>query len=553
MIGSAAAMLFARVGARVLVVERDAHPRFAIGEATVPATQEGFKALAEAYGVPELYDVHNFPRMKRAGLAAWAKAGFHFNVHCEGRPLENAHQVMFETFPLPRGPDVHIYRADADAYLVDALSRYGVDYVDLTELVDHRVTGRRVEVDLVPRGSQGGTRRTVSCGLALDCMGRRSPLVEKYELAVEPGFHTDSRAIFAHFTGVPLFEHVAAPNHAFRYRRDAGTVHHCFAGGWIWVIPFDNGITSVGICLDRTRYPDRGRSPEDEASELIARFPSMAEHLGHLTPIDRWRSAARLQHETRSMSAPGLLLAPSTAGFIDPLFSFGLSQGAAFLHRVVPLVRDGLLERDLAVERFAPVERMFRRELAHSDTIISGCYRSFADYECFKQMWCAWLHGSLLEGLPRTCLDPSRLDDALLLMGSGISAFTGVVSEMHSLLPTEPGGTMPSADTLHAILQRIPRTRADYDWSVGSESGFAATFPFFDTAYLRWWLAQPEVVAAGASIARMLHAHPQALTARRRLAVLWRALTGFRSSPERTAVDRIYAVQNKRGLLARLA
>ena len=86
-----------------------------------------------------------------------------------------------------------------------------------------------------------------------------------------------------------------------------------------------------------------------------------------------------------------------------------------------------------------------------------------------------------------------RLDDALLLMGSGISAFTGVVSEMHSLLPTEPGGTRPAADTLHAILQRIPRTRADYDWSVGSESGFAATFPFFDTAYLRWWRAQPDV------------------------------------------------------------
>ena len=58
-----------------------------------------------------------------------------------------------------------------------------------------------------------------------------------------------TQALFSHFTGVARFAEQIS-DHASElppYPVDDAAVHHIFDGGWIWVLQFNNGITSAGV------------------------------------------------------------------------------------------------------------------------------------------------------------------------------------------------------------------------------------------------------------------------------------------------------------------
>ena len=547
-IGTSAALLCSRLGARVLVVEKHAHPRFAIGEATVPCTQIGFHNLATKYGVPELYDVNNFIGLKKHGLAGWAKTNFHFALHSPGEPLKPEHELMFETFPLPKGPDVHIFREDVDAFLVDRLDDYGVDYSDHTELVDFVPDDAGVDCVLVAHE----TKQTVRAAFVIDCCGYGSPLVARYELRdAEPPFHTHTRSIYGHFHDVPLFDDVQEANPAFRYRRDAGTVHHCFEGGWIWVIPFDNGITSVGFCLDPELWP-AAASPEADVASVLERYPTIRRHLEGMTLVSDWVQAERLQYSASTIIGPRFVLAPQTGGFIDPLYSGGLNLNQAFLNRLIPIIKRCLADGDFSESRFKPIESALIAECLHLDRIISGSQRGFRHFDMLKQFWRTWAHASLLEGLARSAFDHGAIEDVNLLFGAGIETFATCVEEMHDIVSTstEPGPVV--ARKLFDRLAGLPAIHSNDREGLGSDKAYVTQFPFVTHEYFKWWKSQPEVKRMGRVDPRMLLHGRIWLDLRRRGDYLKHALTGFRSTPEHQAVDTIYWAQNRSGFLERL-
>jgi FADH2 O2-dependent halogenase len=96
---------------------------------------------------------------------------------------------------------------------------------------------------------------------------------------------------------------IGGPNKHYRYYSDAGTVHHCFHGGWIWVIPFgtfiwnilwliimtfstENNTVSIGIVLNLDIYPyNHNMTKEEEWDFILNKFPTVKKHLGDLEPI----------------------------------------------------------------------------------------------------------------------------------------------------------------------------------------------------------------------------------------------------------------------------
>src|SRR5262249_39896437 len=58
--GSALALALSQAGLKTLVIERKSHPRFVIGESTVPTTAFLFNQLAADYSVPELAQVIHY-------------------------------------------------------------------------------------------------------------------------------------------------------------------------------------------------------------------------------------------------------------------------------------------------------------------------------------------------------------------------------------------------------------------------------------------------------------------------------------------------------------
>ncbi len=334
--GAASAMVLARLGLDVLVVEAGQHPRFAIGESLVPTTTLGLDYLARTYGIPELRQISHYPWMTESQLTGWPKLGFWFGHHRAGHPLEAGREMMFITPGLPMGPDVHMLREDVDSFLVARLADYGVEYRDRTSIADWQVGAKRDSLVL----EREGQRRSVHARFVLDCSGHASVLAKMQNLRDSATrLRTNTRAVFSHFRGVRFLEEVLGqPCGRFGTRRDAGTIHHCFHGGWFWIIRFDSGICSVGVVLDRRLHPDNNVKAEDEFWSYVDRFPTVREQLGGAVPTRPIVKSGRLQFTSHRIFGERYLLAPHVASFVDPLFSTGMDLTTVFIARMAPVL-----------------------------------------------------------------------------------------------------------------------------------------------------------------------------------------------------------------------
>lgn len=495
--GSSTALALSREGFKVLVVERGSHPRFAIGESTVHATTAGFDELARKYRIPELRRVFCYPGLKSAQCAGLPKLHFWFGVHRPGEELREADQAVLETSRLPLGPDVHMLRADVDGYLAGRLGKYGVDHCERTTVEDFAADDRGVMVRL----SDDRGRREVRARFAVDCSGYKSFLAHKLKLRDEPcRLRTNTRTIFAHFRNVETLEHLfGKPNPVFPFDRDSGTVHHCFEGGWIWVIPFDNGITSVGIVLDGNRFPlDEAVSAEEEWNSILDRFPTVKAQLEGAKPLQPLVRTGRVQFSSRSILGEGFILSPHAAGFVDALFSSGLTLTMAFTTRFVPMAAKVLRDRDYstakAMAAFQPLDEAFQRELEQVDRVVSGTIEAFRSFDVFKQYWRYWAHSSLMQHVLRVAGHPEDPRGTGLLFGAALPSWLEVGRRLDEVLFD---GSVPDAEAavrLKAIMDEQPVAYSSANFEIGSSQ--ACNCSVVDKALDGWikqLLASPEV------------------------------------------------------------
>ena len=457
--GSALALPLSRVGLSVLVLDKSSHPRFAIGEAMVPTTTSGFERIAKKYRIPEFHQLFNYAGLKEAGCAAYPKTHFFFGVQREGEPLAQHEQAMFETLELPVGPDVHMLRADVDAYLVSRYAHYGVDYAERTTLEGFRVGPRDVECTLAaPSGMT-----TVRAKLILDTSGPGSAVARQLGLRkADPDMKTHTRAIFGHFENVGRLEDVLGPlPSAFRYSRDAGTIHHCFRGGWVWVIPFDNGVVSVGVVLDPSVYPiNAALAPEEEFREIVNRFPTISKQLEGMRAVRPVVRTGRVQFSSTSLVSPGVVLGPNTGGFVDALYSTGFSIIQAFVTRFVPvaarLLKDPSYETKRVPIEFRDLDRAYLSELKMIDSVVHGSIESFRSYDVFKQYWRIWTTASLIQFFTRLLGDPEDARGCGTLFGIGLGSWCQAVEDMNAVLESEHDD-LEVARRMKAIMDAIPQ------------------------------------------------------------------------------------------------
>merc|ERR1719197_1418404 len=348
--GSTTALCLAAQKLKVLLLESKQHPRFAIGESTVPSTSAGFKLMGERFGVPELIDLTTYITSKERGLISYPKSHFYFAWHEENEKLQKQHEMVFETYRPPLGPDTHLLRSVLDQYLVSLYDKYGVEYVDRVTVTrlerGDESTPARLRVRRREATSESTTVECMEAALVIDATGHAA--FGARQAGLLPGsassshddcdLLTHTRATYGHFAydseTFDMDRAAGGATRAFRYRRDAGTMHHCFDGGWIWVIPFDNGEVSVGLVLDCLKHPyDASVDKTTEFWHHINRFPTVAAHLGALRPTRALLRKGRIQLHARSIVADRLLLTPHAAAFVDPLFSTGINLTSRFVLR----------------------------------------------------------------------------------------------------------------------------------------------------------------------------------------------------------------------------
>jgi FADH2 O2-dependent halogenase len=386
--GSIIAACLANAGVNTLLIDAGQHPRFAIGESTIPYTSMMMRLVSERYGVPEIKKLTTFEAVQSdISTNCGIKRNFGFVYHKPGQPhnIEQANQ-----FPIPRITHIenHFFRQDVDQWMLNVATSYGAHLRQKLKIEDVEIADGRAEV----RGADG---TVITAKFIIDASGFRSPLATKFNLREEPTrLRAHSRSLFTHMVDVRRFEDTVFPKGAHKAPSpwSEGTLHHMFPGGWMWVIPFDNHaratnpLCSVGISMDPRVHPKPDCSPQEEFDNFLNNYPDVRKQFDNARPVREWVSTGRLQYSSKQTVGERWVLTSHAAGFIDALFSRGLENTMEIINSLVYRVIDAVRDDDFAVERFEFIQELEQGLLDVNDDLVANAYTSFQDWD----LWDAW-------------------------------------------------------------------------------------------------------------------------------------------------------------------
>lgn len=399
--GSLMGLILQRLGLQTVLIDRARHPRFAIGESATPIGDLIWAKLTEQYDLPRLRPLAEYGSWQRAypELPCGLKRGFSYVVHRpESRFVpasDHRDEMLVAASYGVEDADTHWYRSEFDAFVCREAQAAGVDYFDQTQLSELNSGG-----DWHLEGSRLGSSVALRAKFLIDAAGEQGYLARHLGLNNRVSeMHTNSRPLFAHFRGVPQWAEVQAflpgrdRRHPFSdhpYPCDDAVLHHLFSGGWMWVIPFNNAITSVGFALDQRVFPlDERVSAAEEWQRLLTRFPSIGDHLQGATicgPGTELIRGGRMQRWISPAAGPNWALLPTAATFLDPLHSTGNAHTLSGIERLSAAfaLRPGQWEAPQFQAALMSYDRTVQAEAHLLDRIIRGCYLAFDDLDLFE-------------------------------------------------------------------------------------------------------------------------------------------------------------------------
>ncbi len=380
--GSLLATILSKQGVSVVLIDGEQHPRFAVGESTIPHTSLLISLLAEKYDLPELDDLIDAEGLaKRVCATCGIKRHFGYVYHRPGQTYNPAEGLQFGTAARDEN---HWFRQDTDAYLHNLAVHYGAVPRQKTRITE-------VEIDA------GGVRLQTSAGeeirarYLVDGTGYRSILADRFDLRENPTrLKHHSRTLFTHMVDVPPFDDAHNPL-PISYHN--GTLHHCFERGWFWVIPFNNNplstnpIISVGLTIDPRRYPKPEISAEQEFNEFLRRYPSVAKQFETANAVRPWVSTGRLQYSSKKTTGYRYCLMSHASGFVDPLFSRGMFNTVEVITALLDPLLEALKTDNFDEEPFRSIDAQQQLVLDYNDNLVNCSFISWNDFD----LWNAWL------------------------------------------------------------------------------------------------------------------------------------------------------------------
>ncbi|MBF0170202.1 MAG: tryptophan 7-halogenase [Nitrospinae bacterium] len=307
--GAVAAAGLVREGRKVAVFEKETFPRFVIGESLLPSSNDILSRVG-------LYDaVADAKFLKKEGALFFMDGKierFNFAETSAGG-WDFAYQVP---------------RADFDSVLINKAASMGADVT-----FGAAVTGVAFDDDTVTLTvRQGQVDRTVTGKWLIDCSGYGRALASNLDLDA-PSTLPVREALFTHITGD---------------RRPAGSDEGYIwivvlpQGGWIWVIPFSDGRTSVGVVAEPSLFVSDTESDAQLLTRLLTQEPCLAERLGDMRFVMETRRIKGYSVGIKSLHGPRYLLTGNATEFLDPVFSSGVTLAMESAHRAQAMVNRAL-------------------------------------------------------------------------------------------------------------------------------------------------------------------------------------------------------------------
>ncbi len=300
--GSTAATLLAQHGHRVLLLERDKHPRFHIGESMLPFSE---------------------PVVQRLGLD-WSegnqfKSGAVFIDEKTGQRMFFPLSAHRKTYQLERGP--------FDQKLFQNAAAQGVDTHEEEKVLE--VSCQEHGVDITTDKRSYRSRYLVDATGRSALMGRKHQGITRIE-------NLGKFAVYTHFEDIPANDEA---DELFR----TGCIYVPVVDiGWIWIIPLSGRRLSVGLVVQKERPKDC--DVEELLRRHLAQSPILCRLLEGAKQFSPIRVEADFSYTNRQRYGLRYASCGDSAGFLDPVFSSGVFLALTSAARIADRVHWALVE-----------------------------------------------------------------------------------------------------------------------------------------------------------------------------------------------------------------
>ena len=298
--GSTAAVLLAKAGRRVVLLEKDRHPRFHIGESLLPANMPLFERL----GVGAEMAAIGMEKWGATFVSPWHKhtAGFEF-AEATDPSMPMAYQVR---------------RSEFDEILFRHAARSGAQALEQWRVRRFDLGGAE---PVVWATGPDGEEKEWRARFVVDATGRDTLFASRMNAKKRNPDH-NSAAMYGHFRSA---------------RRDCGRAEgniiiYWFDHGWFWFIPLRDGITSVGAVVWPYYMKARNKPLREYFMDTIALAPKLAERLQGAELVAEPEATGNYSYHSDLCQGANFVLLGDAYAFIDPVFSSGvmLAMNSAF-------------------------------------------------------------------------------------------------------------------------------------------------------------------------------------------------------------------------------
>jgi flavin-dependent dehydrogenase len=278
----------------VTLIEKERHPRFHIGESLLPMNMP----ILERLGVMD--------EIQSIGVT---KLGADFTVGDRG----NEEQTFYFRDALGTSPPqaFEVRRSEFDQLLFENSRRNGVGAFEGMKVA--KVSTNTDGSHDVIAVDENGDEHQWHARYLVDASGRDTFLSQANGWKLPNAKHA-SAAVFGHFRSVTR-----------RPGEDHGNISiYWFEHGWIWLIPLQDDIMSIGAVCAPEYLRTRTDSLDVFLHNTLQSLPETAERMSSATAELPAQATGNYSYLSDRMSGPGFLMIGDSFAFIDPVFSSGV-------------------------------------------------------------------------------------------------------------------------------------------------------------------------------------------------------------------------------------
>ena len=353
--GASAAAILAEKGHRVTLVEREAFPRYRVGESLIP---------------------HCWYPLERLGLNGKMKSSG-FTVPKQSVQFVTQDGKLSTPFYFDDHTDHEcattwqVVRSEFDTLLLDNALARGARLLRPATARELLRDGDRVRGVRIESAEHGEFE--LEAEITLDASGRETLAQLKNGWRI-PDAKLRKMAVWTYFKGAERGE-----------GRDEGatTIAYVPEKGWFWYIPLPADTVSVGIVAEREYLFRESADPEEIFERELEKQPWVKRCLSGGTQVGEYRATSDFSYRAKHCAEDGLLLVGDAFAFLDPVFSSGVFLALQGGVMAGDAVHAAMKAGDVSARRFVDYGERFLSGVEAMRRLVHAFYDeafSFADF-----------------------------------------------------------------------------------------------------------------------------------------------------------------------------